>query len=176
MSGSRHKKSSFEGLKLAARPFGRQSSESLLSLSAKHLAVVLLKHDLGTGRRRHDFTSLCGRSAPLWVHKPTRRSYDTHFKFNLEITRSIELEQLRDNRLIRVGPFRNQLARLSRLAVNSPHFCEPSTVWASSHALFLKSHRSDVAICRCSFRSGPGGIERENLSIWRRNSTSSATL
>jgi hypothetical protein len=62
------------------------------------------------------------------VHKPTRRSCDTHFKFNLEITRSIELEQLRDNRLIRVGPFRSQVARLSRLAVNSLHFREPSTV------------------------------------------------
>jgi hypothetical protein len=33
----------------------------------------------------------------------------------------MELEQLRDNRLIRV-------ARLSRLAVNSLHFREPSTV------------------------------------------------
>src|SRR3984893_7712710 len=128
MSGSRHKKSSFEGLKLAARPFGRQSSGSLLPLSAKHLAVVLLKHDPGTGRRRHDFTSLCGRSPPPGVNNPPRRSYDTHFKFNLEITRSIELEQLRDNRLIRVGPFRSQVARLSRLAVNSLHFREPSTV------------------------------------------------
>jgi hypothetical protein len=61
-------------------------------------------------------------------HGRDRRSRETHFKFNLEITRSIELEQLRDNRLIRVGPFRSQVAWLSRLAVNSLHRCEPSTV------------------------------------------------
>ena len=51
--------------------------------------------------------------------------------------------------------------------------CEPSTVWAASHALFLKRLRSEEAICRRSFRSTePRGSNRAYLSILRRNSSS----
>jgi hypothetical protein len=48
--------------------------------------------------------------------------------------------------------------------------------WASNHTLFLNSRRKDEAICRRSFRSAPGGIEREDRSICRRNSISSVAL
>ena len=51
--------------------------------------------------------------------------------------------------------------------------CEPSTVWAASHALFLKRLRNEEAICRRSFRSTePRGSNRAYLSILRRNSSS----
>jgi hypothetical protein len=47
---------------------------------------------------------------------------------------------------------------------------------ANNHPLFLKSRRKESAICRRSFRSGPGGIEREDRSTCRRNWISSEAL
>jgi hypothetical protein len=49
------------------------------------------------------------------------------------------------------------------------HGLRSHRAWLSNHPLFLKSRRKEVAICRRSFRSGPGGIEREDRSICRRN-------
>src|ERR1700676_5186768 len=52
-------------------------------------------------------------------------------------------------------------------------YCEPSMVWAASHALFLKRLRNEEAICRRSFRSTESrGSNRAYLSILRRNSSS----
>jgi hypothetical protein len=56
------------------------------------------------------------------------------------------------------------------------HGGQSSIVCAASHALFLKSPRRDMAICRCRMRSGPGGTEREKRSIMRHKSTSSAMV
>ena len=45
---------------------------------------------------------------------------------------------------------------------------EPSMVLATNHACFLKRLRNEAAIWRRPFRSGPGGYDLANRSIWRR--------
>jgi hypothetical protein len=46
--------------------------------------------------------------------------------------------------------------------------CNPSTVWIANHGVSRQSERIDLAICRCSLRTGPGGNERAHLMMIRR--------
>jgi hypothetical protein len=91
------------------------------------------------------------------------------------IPRKIEVAATHRARLFKIAHQTRPLNRLSgavllKEAANWSPYCDPSTVCASSHFLFLKRLRKEEAICRRSFRSDdPRGSDRAYRSIWRRN-------